>query len=258
LGNADWTCAKSKDKGAAADVFTPPPEMTAVPIFVDGAGDALQPYDATGADGSEPDLNPIKKLPSLTGLQRKSVDKMQTDFRLQKAALQDGIKSMKNQLKNLQTPSIKAKATKVIVTNEQAVLSPAPEKDSTMDMQQSESQQDSMMQEQVPEEEIKARIQSATQQMKDANKQLWNLLMSILTPGQQEELNMMRRGQLVITTSASPQSTLGTMSDTTSGAAACLKSEPVSKSIDKQALKRILSNHSAQQKRDKSSDFSGL
>src|SRR5215472_12102748 len=86
VADADMCQAKTrqKDKGPTGDVFTPPAEMTAdFPTFVDGSGQPLKPFDATGADGSEPNIDVIRRLPSLTNPQRKTLDKMRTDFRVQ-------------------------------------------------------------------------------------------------------------------------------------------------------------------------------
>jgi type II secretory pathway component HofQ len=116
-------------------------------------------------------------------------------------------------------------------------------------------QQEGMMQEQVPEEEIKARIQSSTDQIKEANKQLWQSVTSILTPQQLEELDKMRHGQLIITTSAASQNSTDKNKRTIFGVMTSDKPEPALKSSDKENLKRILSN---QAKHDITTDFSGL
>jgi hypothetical protein len=246
--------SKGKDKAPPADVFTPPVEMnTDIPIFVDGAGKALKPFDATGADGSEPTIDVIKRLPSLSNPQRKALDKMQAESRVQQAAIQEGIKSMQSQLKNRRTSSVKSITFSGPKTH--PLVSAAPEKDVLMDMQQNEMQQEGMVQEQVPEEEIKAKIQSSTEQIRQANKQLWQSVTSVLTPQQRDELEKMRRGQLMITTSASSQSPTGKGIDTMPGAQSSNRPESVSESINKAALKRILSN---QAKHEKVQDFSGL
>jgi hypothetical protein len=224
-----------------------------IPVFVDGAGKPLKPFDATGADGSEPSLDIIKRLPSLTNPQRKAFDKMQAASRVQKASIQDGIKSMQSQLKNRQASSIKSMS--VTGPKAHAIVAASPPKDNNVDLQPSEMQQEGMMQEQVPEEEIKARIQNSTDQIKEANKQLWQSCTSILTPQQLDELDKMRHGQLIITTSAASQTSTDKNKGTISGAMTSDKPEPALESIDKENLKHILSN---QTKHDKTTDFSGL
>jgi len=244
--------SKSKDKGPAHDVFTPPIEMTAdFPTFVDGSGQPLKPFDATGADGSEPNIDVIRRLPSLTNPQRKTLDKMRTDFRVQRGTLQDGIKSMQNQLKNRRPAQ--GKSVSFTPAKNPSGLSAKPDSD-TMEMQ-SEISQETMTQEQIPEEEIKAKIQSSTEQIKQANKQLWQASLLVLTPQQRDELDKMRRGQLMITTANGSQNLKDNNPDTASGARNSYKPESVSASINKAALKRILSN---QGNRDKTPNFSGL
>jgi hypothetical protein len=261
--------SKGKDKAQPADVFTPPAEMTAnIPTFVDGSGQPLKPFDATGADGSEPNIDVIRRLPSLTGPQRKALDKLLADSRVQKAALQDGIKSMQSQLKNRQTSSNKpgAKPQPNALTKPAISFTPAKpqvanaagqEMDNAMEMQQQGEmrEQETMVQEPPPEEEIKAKIQSSTDQIKQANKQLWQFAVSVLTAQQRDELDKMRHGQLMITTANGSQSLTDKKSDTVLGAMNPYKPESVSASINKGALKRILSN---QGKHEKTPDFSGL
>jgi hypothetical protein len=111
------------------------------------------------------------------------------------------------------------------------------------------------VQEPPPEEEIKAKIQSSTDQIKQANKQLWQFAVSVLTAQQRDELDKMRHGQLMITTANGSQSLTDKKSDTVLGAMNPYKPESVSASINKGALKRILSN---QGKHEKTPDFSGL
>jgi hypothetical protein len=255
FAQADLCQAKSKgkDKAVAGDVFTPPAEMNAdIPTFVDGAGQALKPFDATGADGSEPNIDVIRRLPSLSNPQRKALDKMRKDVTAQKAALQDGIKSMQSQLKNRRTAAPKAVSFVPPKTN--AVAGTKPESDTAMEMQ-SDMQQETMVQEQIPEEEIKAKIQSSSEQIKQANKQLWQAALSVLTPEQRDELDKMRHGRLMITTANGSQNLKDNNGDTIPGAEHSYKAESVSASINKSALKRILSN---QGKHDKTPDFSGL
>jgi hypothetical protein len=237
--------SKKKDKTPATNVFTAPVEIEpGVPLFVNREGTPLKPHDITADFAQNPNLDTIRKLPSLTNDQRKEINRLENDARAQRAALQDEVKTVQEKLNTKkaspQFSKVTGKKDHIILAN--APRTASPPSDMSMEMQDVSMEQiGAPMMEEVTEDSLKAKIENSNLIIKGKNVALWQSVMAVLTDKQREELDKMRRGQLMITVAAG-SADLSAKPPATTGSSA--PKGPVGElvGLDKTVLKKILSN----------------
>jgi hypothetical protein len=191
VASASYGKDKSKNK-QTANVFSAPPEMNEIPMYVKNDGTPLTPRAADNVDNGDLDL--VSKLPSLTNDQRKAVNKIIQDGRNEMNAMRASVQKLQNELKAAQ-PTKSGKITGV-KQHSIAAANPAASENSP-----------DMMQEQAIDEptpqELKALIQTGNDRIKDKNVAVWQAVVSKLTMDQKGDLDKMKQGRLIINTSAS-------------------------------------------------------
>jgi len=190
--NAAHSKDNSKNK-LPANVFSAPPEMNEIPIYVKNDGTPLTPRAADNIDNGDLDL--VSKLPSLTNDQRKAINKIIQEGRNEMNSIRAGVKKWQDELKAAQP----VKTGKITGVKDHSIniASATPDNSSSM------MQEESLGIEEPTPDELKALIQTGNDRIKEKNVAVWQAVIAKLTFDQKGDLDKMKQGRLIISTSAS-------------------------------------------------------